>query len=244
MWVGIGFLGVVIFATIGYQGLKYDNGFVTTFAVIGAIISIIFGLCMDFKRKQELTESVDTSIDELLNNIEGFACSQKFYSDDRELVLAIDEDHKKICIIENQHNNMGIELSKTFSKFDYLTKIFDYDDILQTEVIEDDVTITKTSRSGQLGGALVGGLLAGGVGAIVGGLGASTTSSSLVKKLQLQIVVNNTQKTFYRIPFFSSKHALPKTNFQYKKALDNILHWYNILSYVIKVEDENEVKSK
>ncbi|WP_232540548.1 hypothetical protein [Lysinibacillus fusiformis] len=44
-----------------------------------------------------------------------------------------------------------------------------FKDVLSIEIVEEDVSITRSSRRSQLGGALVVDLLAGGVGAIIGG---------------------------------------------------------------------------
>ena len=58
---------------------------------------------------------------------------------------------------------------------------FKYEDIINVEVIENDVTISDKSVS--LGGALAGGVLAGGIGAVVGGssMGKTTSTKQLVK---------------------------------------------------------------
>lgn len=198
---------------------------------------------MDYKRKRKFSKQLEVDLDQILSKLGPFKWSQKFYAVDKESMIAIDEENKKICIINNQYNNLNIELSKSFSKFDYKAMVFNYNDILQSEIIEDNNIITKTSRSGQLGGAILGSILAGGVGAVIGSLGASKTSSTTTKKMQLQIVVNNSEKSFYRILFSSFPEALPKTNYQYKKVYDEILHWHNILSYLIKSVDENELNN-
>ncbi|MEK5444442.1 hypothetical protein [Fredinandcohnia sp. FSL W7-1320] len=46
---------------------------------------------------------------------------------------------------------------------------------------------------------MLGGIVAGGVGAVIGGLSGSQTSTNEVKKIQLQVVVNDTKKSFNRI---------------------------------------------
>jgi hypothetical protein len=75
---------------------------------------------------------------------------------------------------------------------DAFFKIFSYRDILESEVLEDGHSVTKTSRSSQLAGTLVGGLLLGGVGAIIGGLSGKKTTHKKVTRIELKVVVNDT----------------------------------------------------
>lgn len=60
--------------------------------------------------------------------------------------------------------------------------VFDFSDIIDYELIEDGRTLTK----GGIGGAVVGGALLGGVGAIVGG-NASKKNKSVVNKMYVRI---------------------------------------------------------
>lgn len=65
--------------------------------------------------------------------------------------------------------------------------IFEFKEIVEVELLEDGDTITK----GGLGSAALGGLLFGGVGAIVGGVTGARKTKSIVNKLQVKITLNN-----------------------------------------------------
>lgn len=66
-------------------------------------------------------------------------------------------------------------------------KIYNYSEILEYEILEDGETITK----GGLGRAVAGGLLFGGVGAIVGGVTGGKSTKKIVKSLKVKIVLDN-----------------------------------------------------
>ena len=65
--------------------------------------------------------------------------------------------------------------------------IYSFDDILDFELIEDGNSITK----GGTGRAIAGGLLFGGIGAIVGGATAKRKTKSTCTRLQIKITLNN-----------------------------------------------------
>lgn len=65
--------------------------------------------------------------------------------------------------------------------------VFEFKDVVEVELLEDGDTITK----GGLGSAAIGGLLFGGVGAIVGGVTGGKKTKAIVNKLQIKITFNN-----------------------------------------------------
>ncbi|MGR5973316.1 hypothetical protein ACT7CX_19865 [Bacillus cereus] len=60
-------------------------------------------------------------------------------------------------------------LTSNILKDDAELKEYDFADLIQSEILEDGVSISKVSNVSMLSRVLVGGALAGGVGAIVGG---------------------------------------------------------------------------
>ncbi|RJX39045.1 SHOCT domain-containing protein [Paenibacillus pinisoli] len=239
--LGIGCSVGVVFGILLIIGIASQNGFLMWVGVIGLGISGLAALILDNKETANLKEKLRIQMEEVVK-VNGFKASQTFISEDRETLIAIDESAKKILIVENQNDNSGSELIDGLSKYDYSVFEFGYSEILQSEIIIDGISITKTSRTGQIGGALVGGVLAGGVGAIIGGLGASTSSTDSVNKIQLQIVVNNSKKSFFRITFGYYPEKTTKSTPEYKRDHDNATHWYNIFSFIIQ-KDNNEISS-
>ncbi|PWU66542.1 SHOCT domain-containing protein [Gracilibacillus dipsosauri] len=80
-------------------------------------------------------------------------------------------------------------------------KVYDFDDILKFELLEDGETVTK----GGLGMALVGGALFGGTGAIVGGVTSKKSNKGICTNLRLKITTKNINKPVVYIDFIKSK---------------------------------------
>lgn len=113
--------------------------------------------------------------------------------------------------------------------------VIEYSDVLSSEVFIDGNSISKTSRKSQLGGALVGGVVLGGVGAIIGGLSGAKTSSEMVSKIELRIIVNNTEKPIHDLKLLQTETK--KNSSSYDEALAKVRHWHGILEVAIKHSD-------
>ncbi|MFU2014806.1 SHOCT domain-containing protein [Peribacillus butanolivorans] len=149
------------------------------------------------------------------------------------VTLSFDKNSNKICILK-KFGSMYEE------GFNFSTKYFSHTDLLESKIIEDGVSVTQTSRSSQIGGALVGGIIAGGVGAIIGGLSGKTTTSQTVKSLKLQIVVNDTTKATQEMIFILDNKGVSKDSEYYKGVISNINEWHNIISVLINKADKEE----
>ncbi|GAA0177046.1 hypothetical protein SH2C18_03420 [Clostridium sediminicola] len=112
--------------------------------------------------------------------------------------IEIDEDNKQWLIYEVISGRMKNPI------------IFNYEDIISFELIEDGESIIK----GGLGGAAVGAFLCGGVGAILGGITGKRKQKKVVNSLKIKITVNNISKpTIY---FDMVKTKMKTSSFIYK----------------------------
>jgi hypothetical protein len=109
-------------------------------------------------------------------------------------------------------------------------------DIMQSEIIEDGVTIMRTSRKD----VLVGAGLFGMAGALIGGVIADKVNVEEVKKLQLQLVVNDTSSPIRKISFIDKDYTIKKSNPIYKSYHDKIKHWQKLIEVLIK-NTENKI---
>tara|TARA_R110000796_G_scaffold227446_1_gene344216 strand:- start:2147 stop:2839 length:693 start_codon:yes stop_codon:yes gene_type:complete len=133
--------------------------------------------------------------------------------------IAIDRTSNKICLIDEDTKR-------------YIDSI----DIIESEVLIDGKTVTKTSRASQFAGAAVGAVLLGGVGAIIGGLSGKTTTEQQAKGVKLKVVVNDINNPFHIIDFIESGNTgstLPKT------AVKEATEWHELLSTLIKINERN-----
>ena len=115
--------------------------------------------------------------------------------------------------------------------------IYDYNDIISYELLEDGSTISK----GGMGKALAGGLLFGGAGAIVGGVTGKKKIKNICSKLQVKITVNNTERPAEYINLINTETK--KDGFLYKTAYNTsqeILSMLEIICNSTKKQNETQ----
>jgi len=139
-----------------------------------------------------------------LDKEEGVEISQQ-YRTFNNYIVGVDENSRKVCFLDSDSdmdfNSVFIYYGAETDNIQYSARTFSYKDILESEVIIDGETVTKTSRTSQVGGAILGGIFAGGVGAVIGGLSGKTASKEKVKTIQLKIIVNDIKNPLQIIPF-------------------------------------------
>lgn len=101
--------------------------------------------------------------------------------------IYIDETHKKLLLVENM------------KKDTFLGNPIRFDELVECSILEDGATV----QSGGIGRAVVGGVMAGGVGAIVGA--ATRGSKPITRELSVRIITSNTRKPLYVIPLITSE---------------------------------------
>ena len=101
------------------------------------------------------------------------------------LIFLIDEVGKKLCVLRPQ-----------------LKKIYNYNQILDVEYIVNEKTISSKSNSNTIGRALVGGVLAGGAGAIIGGLTGKEKTENLISKIAVKVLFQDLDFPSLTITYF------------------------------------------
>ncbi|WP_377887475.1 SHOCT domain-containing protein [Alkalihalobacillus sp. R86527] len=186
------------------------------------------------EKKEEEVNHRQHNLWEVQSKLKDYSFSQKHISSNMDSSIMIDEEAKKLCIIQDQ-------LSKE--------RVYDYKDILASEIIEDGVTVNKTSRSSQIGGAILGGIVAGGTGAIIGGLSGESTTEEEVNRIDLKVIVNDTKQPVKFISFLLDESDDPMTNkpfgikksdSRYKDAFKEVTHWHSLISVLIRQADQHD----
>lgn len=163
--------------------------------------------------------------------IEGDFKPDLYYFDGLRIYLGFQHNNKKLKIFYNDSR-----FADMTTNFDHYITIIDYKDIISAEIVEDNMLISKTNRKSQLIGAGIGGMIAGGTGAIIGGLSGKSSTTNEVQNVTLRMIVNNFSKPVYDIPFLNLKDSVKKTDSQYKNAIDLAYSWHNVISKIIKDE--------
>jgi hypothetical protein len=95
---------------------------------------------------------------------------------------------KKIgALIEFDDNQMKWLIPDGFWGGKKNPKVYDYSDIVDFELLEDGESVSK----GGLGRAVAGGVLFGGVGAIVGGVTGGKKNKAICNSMKIKITINN-----------------------------------------------------
>ncbi|MER1958848.1 MAG: SHOCT domain-containing protein [Solibacillus sp.] len=190
--------------------------------------------------KQRLEDKIKKKFDE-----EKVEISQQYRTSNLS-VVGLDEKNRKICFLDSDsHMKLrDLKFSGAFTdNIQYSARTINYKDILESEVIIDGETVTKTSRSSQIGGALLGGILAGGVGAMIGGISGKTASKENVKTIQLKVIVTDTKNPLQVIPFLNEDYSIDRNNKKFIKANKEVMHWHSLFKIIIDLADKEE-KSK
>ncbi|NMM52937.1 SHOCT domain-containing protein [Paenibacillus aquistagni] len=228
MYLGFGgILAILAFAmfTLALAG-GGDNPIVVWILLIG----FGTGSWYCYKKHKELEEEKMArkrhETEERLKRIPNYKLSQRYTSTNGDVTLSIDETNKQISFIALNS---------------YTDKVYSYRDILKSEILTDGISVTSTNRGSQMGGALLGGLLAGGVGVLIGGLSGSTTSHEKVKKIELNVIVNDTANPIHKIAFLDSEFsAYAKDTQEYKDGYNTAYHCHQLIGVLIRQADEED----
>ena len=198
------------------------------FGLVGAALGI-YQLIEKAKIQKQAHQQAKSKADDVHQaflRIPNFNATQIWIGTDLNRSVAVDESRRIICFL----NSFG-------SPFQH--RLYPIRDILDASVVEDGAVITQTkaSRSSQIGRALVGGVLLGGVGAVIGGLSAKTVSTSehLANSIEVVIRVNDTQNPVWSIPFLSVQQ--PRTSPSYLAGKQGSTSWHALIDVLIAQED-------
>ncbi|MFT3809421.1 MAG: SHOCT domain-containing protein [Micropepsaceae bacterium] len=191
---------------------------------IGAIIGIavVLGI-VGGVAQLAITSAAKNAVDQKFSGVSDFTPDYKYLGEDGSTGLAIDMQRKKLCLV------IGLTGS---------VRVYDHRDILEVEIVEDGVTISKTSRTSQAGNAILGGLVFGGVGAVVGALTSASRSYGKVRRLDLKIVINDPAAPVFLLNFLSAEAAAGGfTHSTFSKVAQE---WAGRLKVLIKAADDED----
>lgn len=185
----------------------------------------------NIKHSEQHHNNIEKSLDKALTQ-NNFIADDSYLSDDYLSGIAINKNQNKIAI-----------LSRKNTQDDFNFHLIDFKDIIESAIIENDETITKTSKGSAIGGAIVGGILAGGVGATIGGLSATKKSRERALKLTLSLTVDDLTNPTYEINFLNSNTAIPKDSEIYHKIYSDINKWHKTISVILKRNEKLNTQS-
>ena len=197
-------------------------GFFTLFILI-FLSALVVGLWGNNQKKKIIKEHAKKLEDEIAQ-IENFTPTKKQVGSWG--LIAIDDNSKQIAIKEQE----GAVIK------------YSYNDILSCEIVEDGETVYQKLRT--IGRSIVGGVIAGGAGAVIGGLSGKTKENRGVKSLVFRIVFKSTSKPIVKLRFIDAQEETLKTKRSidlsdpyyaqlYKEALDSVKDWRDTFEIII-----------
>lgn len=198
-------------------------GSIFGFVLVGIFFVFVYAAIKDSQEKDSRKKAME---DFFAQRRDGFSASQKLILDYQ--AIAVDEKNRKLCLLDHR-------------KQELLTRVIPYSDLLSCELFQDGSTLTRTIRTSQIGGALLGGLALGGVGAVIGGLSGKTSSEEEVEALELRLIVNEISSPIFDLHFQSYKTK--KTDPMYRSKLETARQWHAILKVVIERADAEDQPS-
>lgn len=152
----------------------------------------------------------------------------------REYIESFNTTKKIGTYIEFDDNNKKWLIPDGFNGKKKNPKVYDYTDILEFELLEDGDSITK----GGLSRAITGGVLLGGVGAVVGGVTGKKKTKSVVNSLKIKITLNDINNPTIYIPIINSK--IKTSSFIYKTSYSFAQEILSTLSVISENSDIDE----
>tara|TARA_R100001440_G_scaffold49980_1_gene69934 strand:+ start:157 stop:1050 length:894 start_codon:yes stop_codon:yes gene_type:complete len=228
------FIALLLYRAMFSKDLVKWFDSIIAFGSIASLIVLIITLNKVDKRDKKLKKDKSSNA---LKNIPNFKHTKAFINLGR--FIAIDEDSQQIAVKTNSGSN---------------PIVYKYKDILSCEIITDGESVYKKSTARTIGGAVVGGMLSGGAGAIVGGLSGQSTKGKKYKKIQIKLLVKSISNpsifiTFFDIKDLGESKAIDTKSTLYGRDLEKAIirtnRWKDIMEIVIdKIDNESNTSLK
>ena len=139
-----------------------------------------------------------------------------------------------LFINENDRKILIVEYKKESNEF-LRERLLEWSDILAVELLRRNKTVSEKSTMSTIGRSVVGGVIGGGVGAIIGGSTASTQSVSFDNSYGVRITLRKLDDPNVEVEFCSkNEDKIAKTN----QAEKDTQHLYQLCSIIIDSESK------
>ncbi|MCT3098327.1 hypothetical protein [Lactococcus lactis] len=201
---------------------------------IGTLILIMIGIVALYiwafyeKGKQGIEEQnkIDTQLNEL--NID----TESYFLKNDQIKIGIDVKQRKVFEAGLEDN-----ISTFDGSYHPRFQLIDLNNVIDVQIIEDNQVINKVSNSSMIGRALVGGVLTGGVGAVIGGNTAKSKVTNTVKVISLRFRMNDIDNPYYDIIVFSRSKGLDRGSTLFKSKYKEILDLFGRIELVLGQEE-------
>jgi hypothetical protein len=109
-----------------------------------------------------------------------------------------------------------------------------YSRVTKVELSIDDSVAYQASLGSMAGRAIVGGVLAGGVGAIIGGVTGKKNSKKIANRITLTISFSTPDIPYVSVSFLNNQQGVDIFSDEYNNAEKRGLYWSNLISALMK----------
>jgi serine/threonine protein kinase len=190
--------------------------------VQGVILLVVIGVVIWFTVAYSIgvnRREIATNLEREIRSIVDFSADDVYVSPYSRHGLAIDNARGLVMLIDAKRR-------RTVS----------FEKLVSAEVVQDNVTLMTTKKG--LGGVVVGGLLAGGVGAIVGGLTGrqKTKSSTGVRSVALVVIVDDCNAPRHIVTFLKwpVEEGLSRNSALYRQSVEKAELWQSRLTLAMR----------
>lgn len=150
------------------------------------------------------------SIQQEIAGLKNFTLAHVWYASDWGRAMALDSTRRQLALVQREQGQLQ-------------TRIIDASRIVSAEILEDGASLVKTARIGQLGGAAVGGLIFGPLGAVVGGLSGGKRQIDKARRIDLDIIVDDLAAPRFSANFLATE--VDKSGFVYRSCIGEAREW-------------------
>lgn len=174
-------------------------------------------------------EATKETLENKLNDIEQNRIEKKEAKAEEKAVKKLFNSNKKIGDLQIDTTNKLFKVKNASCD-----KIFNFSDIIDFELLEDDISLA----SGGLGRALVGGVALGGAGAVVGAVTGKKTTKRKVTKLIVKITMNDFDFPCIMISLINK--PIKNTSKDYQKLFNEAHQIISMLNVMVNNRDSEE----
>jgi hypothetical protein len=164
------------------------DGFLTFLMIALVIAFMVNKVRYDGKQARLRQQRVNDVVDQAAGATPGYTITHRM--DNPNLVLTLDAGSGQVGFYQVR---------------DASWKVYPGSAVVSAEVFEDGRSVLVSQRGRQVGGAILGGIVAGTTGALIGGIGTAPGSKEYVERVELRIVIDDPDHPLWDIVFLSTR---------------------------------------
>lgn len=198
-----------------------DFFLVLLLTLIVAVIVAVIKVPEEIRKEEEKEDRIRDKVSNIklkIKEIENFNISNFTMNKSNTYAIAVDDTSHRFCIARSSSQ-----------------QVYDFKDLLEVELIENGESLIKTSRGSQILGVAVGGVLLGGVGAVIGGLSGKKNTSHIINNIELKLTLKDSKISIFSFVFFKRVNKEDSPQIYVHRSHK----WHSIMKAIITQTERN-----